>query len=131
MSHSSAFKFAAALVAMAPPGLSHAFFSNSGSEAVDTASKIARAYHRVMGHGGRTKLIGRAKGYHGMGIGGLLVSSIGRHRRDFGPLLPATAHLPLLYEPALSHSSPARPRPRAPTALPQQRDIAPLEKRDI
>ena len=110
MSHSSAFRFAEALVDTAPQGLSHAFFSNSGSEAVDTAIKIARAYHRVMGHGGRTKLIGRAKGYHGMGFGGLSVSGIGRHRRDFGPLLPETAHLPLPYDPArmrFPHGAPA------------------------
>ncbi|MFT3820682.1 MAG: aminotransferase class III-fold pyridoxal phosphate-dependent enzyme [Rubrivivax sp.] len=97
MSHRSAFQLADALAAIAPPGMGHVFFTNSGSEAVDTALKIARAYHQVRGDGRRVKLIGRAKGYHGMGWGGLSVSGIARHKRDFGPLLPETAHLPLPY----------------------------------
>jgi beta-alanine--pyruvate transaminase len=110
MSHKGAFAFTEALTALAPDGLDHAFFTNSGSEAVDTAIKMARAYQRLIGQGSRTKLIGRAKGYHGMGFGGLSVSGIGRHRRDFGPLLPETAHLPLPYDPArmrFPHGCPA------------------------
>lgn len=110
MSHRGAYAFTEALTALAPDGLDHAFFVNSGSEAVDTAIKMARAYQRLIGQGSRTKLIGRAKGYHGMGFGGLSVSGIGRHRRDFGPLLPETAHLPLPYDPArmrFPHGSPA------------------------
>ncbi|MFO0294550.1 MAG: aminotransferase class III-fold pyridoxal phosphate-dependent enzyme, partial [Rhodospirillales bacterium] len=67
MSHKGAFAFTEALTALAPDGLDHAFFTNSGSEAVDTAIKMARAYQRLIGQGSRTKLIGRAKGYHGMG----------------------------------------------------------------
>jgi beta-alanine--pyruvate transaminase len=67
---------------------------------VDTALKIARAYHQARGDARRTKLVGRAKGYHGMGWGGLSVSGIGRHKRDFGPLLPDVAHLPLPYDAA-------------------------------
>ena len=74
------------------------FFTNSGSEAVDTALKIARAYHQARGDCRRTKFIGRAKGYHGMGFGGLSVSGIGRQKRDFGPLLGDVAHLPLPYD---------------------------------
>ena len=98
MSHPQAFELADRIAAIAPPGLDHVFFTNSGSEAVDTALKIARAYHHARGDGRRTKLVGRAKGYHGMGFGGLSVSGISRHKRDFGPLLPDTVHLPLPYD---------------------------------
>jgi beta-alanine--pyruvate transaminase len=93
MSHPLAFEFAARLTEIAPAGMDHVFFVNSGSEAVDTALKIARAYYRARGEAGRTRFIGRAKGYHGMGWGGLSVSGIGRHRKDFGPFLPETDHL--------------------------------------
>ncbi|ROZ64190.1 aminotransferase class III-fold pyridoxal phosphate-dependent enzyme [Ramlibacter sp. WS9] len=98
MSHPQAFELAERIAAIAPAGMGHVFFTNSGSEAVDTALKIARAYHQARGDARRTKLIGRAKGYHGMGFGGLSVSGISRHKRDFGPLLPDTAHLPLPYD---------------------------------
>ncbi len=98
MGHPGAFAFAERLTAAAPEELAHVFFSNSGSEAVDSALKIARAYHRMRGEGGRTKLIGRAKSYHGVGFGGLSVGGIGRHKRDFGPLLPDVYHLPLPYD---------------------------------
>lgn len=98
MSHPGAPAIARALTDVAPAGLDHAFFVNSGSEAVDTALKIARAYHQLRGDGRRIKFIGRAKGYHGMGWGGLSVSGIGRHKRDFGPLLGDVAHLPLPYD---------------------------------
>ncbi len=93
MSHPLAFEFAARLTEIAPAGMDHVFFVNSGSEAVDTALKIARAYYRARGEAGRTRFIGRAKGYHGMGWGGLSVSGIGRHRKDFGPFCPETDHL--------------------------------------
>jgi beta-alanine--pyruvate transaminase len=98
MSHPAALTLADQLVAKAPAGLDKVFFTNSGSEAVDTALKIARAYHQARGDCRRTKLIGRAKGYHGMGFGGLSVSGIGRQKRDFGPLLGDVAHLPLPYD---------------------------------
>jgi len=109
MSHPQAFELADRIVSYAPEGLSHVFFTNSGSEAVDTALKIARAYHQARGDARRTKLVGRAKGYHGMGFGGLSVAGIGRHKRDFGPLLPDTAHLPLPYDSRarFSHGLPA------------------------
>ncbi|HKU93840.1 MAG TPA: aspartate aminotransferase family protein [Vineibacter sp.] len=94
MGHPLAFEAAARIAGIAPAGMDHVFFANSGSEAVDTALKIARAYFRVKGEVGRTRFIGRAKGYHGMGWGGLSVAGIGRHRKDFGPLLPETDHLP-------------------------------------
>ncbi|MBK5516244.1 MULTISPECIES: aminotransferase class III-fold pyridoxal phosphate-dependent enzyme [unclassified Pseudomonas] len=104
MSHPAALAFADQLVAKAPTGLDKVFFTNSGSEAVDTALKIARAYHQARGDCRRTKLIGRAKGYHGMGFGGLSVSGIGRQKRDFGPLLGDVAHLPLPYDASLRFS---------------------------
>ncbi|WP_207540961.1 omega-aminotransferase AptA [Sabulicella rubraurantiaca] len=99
MGHPGAFAFAERLAAAAPEDLDHVFFSNSGSEAVDSALKVARAYHRMRGEGGRTKLVGRAKAYHGVGFGGLSVGGIARHKRDFGPLLPEVYHLPLPYDP--------------------------------
>jgi beta-alanine--pyruvate transaminase len=98
MSHPAAFTLARRIADLAPEGMEHVFFTNSGSEAVDTALKIARAYHQARGDARRTLLVGRAKGYHGMGFGGLSVSGLGRHKRDFGPLLPDTAHLPLPYD---------------------------------
>jgi len=98
MSHPDAFELASRLTGIAPDGFDHVFFTNSGSEAVDTALKIARGYHRARGDAGRTKFIGRSKGYHGMGFGGLSVGGIGRHKRDFGPLLPDVAHLSLPYD---------------------------------
>jgi beta-alanine--pyruvate transaminase len=105
MSHPAALAMADRLVAIAPAGLDKVFFTNSGSEAVDTALKIARAYHQARGDSRRTKLIGRAKGYHGMGFGGLSVSGIGRQKRDFGPLLGDVAHLPLPYDAGLRFSA--------------------------
>lgn len=104
MSHPQAFELAERVVATAPAGLGHVFFTNSGSEAVDTALKIARGYHQARGDARRTKLVGRAKGYHGMGFGGLSVAGIGRHKRDFGPLLGDTAHLPLPYDSRCTYS---------------------------
>jgi beta-alanine--pyruvate transaminase len=90
-----AFQAAERLVKIAPPGLSHVFFASSGSEAVDTALKIALAYHRVRGEGTRHVLIGRERGYHGVGFGGLSVGGIGGNRRAFASqLLPAVDHLP-------------------------------------
>jgi beta-alanine--pyruvate transaminase len=110
MSHPLAFEFAARLTEITPAGLDHVFFVNSGSEAVDTALKIARAYYRAKGEAGRTRFIGRAKGYHGMGWGGLSVSGIGRHRKDFGPFLPETDHLPHTLD--LAHNAFSRGRPQ-------------------
>ncbi|MBL8642599.1 MAG: aminotransferase class III-fold pyridoxal phosphate-dependent enzyme [Rhodospirillaceae bacterium] len=109
MSHPPAFELASRLAALAPGPLNHVFFSNSGSEAVDTALKIARGYHRARGEGGRTRFISRAKAYHGMGWGGLSVSGLARHRRDFGPFLPEVAHLSLPYDPKVSAFSQGLP----------------------
>jgi beta-alanine--pyruvate transaminase len=93
VSHPQAFELASRLVEMAPEGFSHAFFCNSGSEAVDTALKIALAYHQARGEGGRTRLIGRERGYHGVGFGGVSVGGIVSNRKAFGALLTGVDHL--------------------------------------
>lgn len=93
MGHPKVFELAARLVAMAPRGLDHAFFTNSGSESVDTALKIAIAYHRARGDAGRYRLIGRERGYHGVGFGGISVGGIVSNRRTFGPMIPGSDHI--------------------------------------
>jgi len=99
--HPEAFRLASAIAQLAPAGLDHVFFVNSGSEACDTALKLARAYFQRAGQGGRFRLIGRARGYHGVGFGGISVGGIGNNRKPYGPLLPGTDdHLPLPYDPA-------------------------------
>ncbi len=92
MGHPLAFDFAARLAKLAPEGLDRIFFTNSGSESVDTALKIAFAYHRARGEGQRTRVIGREKGYHGVGFGGISVGGLVNNRRMF-PLLPGMDHL--------------------------------------
>ena len=77
--------------------LDHVFFCNSGSEAVDTALKIALAYHNVRGHGSRQRLIGRERGYHGVGFGGISVGGMVNNRKFFGSLLAGVDHLPATY----------------------------------
>jgi beta-alanine--pyruvate transaminase len=93
VSHPRAFELASRLGELMPQGLDRIFFTNSGSEAVDTALKIALAYHRARGEGARTRLIGRERGYHGTGFGGISVGGILPNRRAFGPLLPGVDHL--------------------------------------
>jgi beta-alanine--pyruvate transaminase len=88
------FKAAERLVQITPKGMDHVFFVNSGSEAVDTALKIALAYHRVRGQGTRRVLIGRERGYHGVGFGGISVGGMVANRKTFnGQMLPAVDHL--------------------------------------
>lgn len=94
MGHPAAFDLAERLMAYTGHKFGQVFYTNSGSEAVDTALKIALAYHRARGEGGRTRLIGRERGYHGVGFGGLSVGGIGNNRKHFGPLLPGADHLP-------------------------------------
>ncbi len=93
LSHPPAFEFTARLASLMPDGLDTIFFANSGSEAVDSALKIALAYHQAAGNGRRTRLIGRERGYHGVGFGGISVGGIGANRRMFGPLLPGVDHI--------------------------------------
>jgi beta-alanine--pyruvate transaminase len=96
-SHPQAFELASRVAALAPGDLDHVFFCNSGSEAVDTALKIALAYHNVRGEGARTRLIGRERGYHGVGFGGISVGGIVNNRKHFGALLAGVDHLPHTY----------------------------------
>jgi beta-alanine--pyruvate transaminase len=93
MGHRLAFELANRLVQITPGDLNHVFFVNSGSEAVDTALKIALAYHRVRGDAARQRLIGREKGYHGVGFGGISVGGMVNNRKFFGSLLPGVDHL--------------------------------------
>ncbi len=94
MSHPLAFELASRLAALMPEGLNRIFFTNSGSESVDTALKIALAYQRARGQGTRTRLIGRERGYHGTGFGGISVGGIVNNRRQFGTLLTGVDHMP-------------------------------------
>jgi beta-alanine--pyruvate transaminase len=95
MGHPPAFALANALVKIAPRGLDHVFFTNSGSESVDTALKIALAWHRVRGEGTRTRLIGRERAYHGVGFGGISVGGIPANRKVWSAaLVPGVDHLP-------------------------------------
>lgn len=91
--HPLAFQYAERLVEHFPDPLNHVFFTNSGSEAVDTALKIAIAWHKIRGKGSKTRLIGREKAYHGMGFGGVSVGGLVKNRAPFGPLLPGADHI--------------------------------------
>jgi len=93
MGHPGAFASASALAAIAPEGLNRVFFCNDGSEAVDTALKIALAWQRMRGDGLRTRLIGRERAYHGVGFGGIAVGGIAGNRKHFGPTLAGVDHL--------------------------------------
>jgi beta-alanine--pyruvate transaminase len=96
-SHPKAFELASRIAALAPGDLDHVFFCNSGSEAVDTALKIALAYHNVRGNASRVRLIGRERGYHGVGFGGIAVGGIVNNRKQFGALFAGVDHLQTTY----------------------------------
>ena len=96
-SHPKAFELASRVAALAPADLDHVFFCNSGSEAVDTALKIALAYHNVRGNASRVRLIGRERGYHGVGFGGIAVGGIVGNRKQFGALMAGVDHLSTTY----------------------------------
>ena len=96
--HPIAFETASRLSALAPGDLNHVFFCNSGSEAADTALKIALAYYSAIGQGSRQRLIGRERGYHGVGFGGISVGGIANNRKFFGSLLAGVDHLPATYD---------------------------------
>ena len=104
-----AFELANRIADIAPEGMDHVFFCNSGSEAVDTALKIALAYHRVKGEGHRTRLIGRERGYHGVGFGGTSVGGIVANRKMFGSMLAGVDHLPHTHD--LEHNAYSRGEP--------------------
>ena len=96
-SHPKAFELASRIAALAPADLDHVFFCNSGSEAVDTALKIALAYWVAKGQGQRTRFVGRERGYHGVGFGGMAVGGLANNRKAFGAMLPGVDHLPHTY----------------------------------
>ncbi len=110
LGHSDSFRAATAVTRMMPAGMDRIFFTNSGSESVDTALKIALAYHRARGEGQRTRLIGRERGYHGVGFGGISVGGISPNRKAFsGALLPGVDHLPHTHD--LSRNAHTRGQP--------------------
>ncbi|MCU0815543.1 MAG: aspartate aminotransferase family protein [Cypionkella sp.] len=94
MGHPVAFELANRIIDIAPKGIEHVFYTNSGSESVETALKLAIAYHRARGESTRTRLIGRERGYHGVNFGGISVGGIVNNRRMFGTLLGGVDHLP-------------------------------------
>jgi len=94
MSHPKAFELAEKVSSLTPKGLDRIFYGNSGSEAVETAMKVALAYHASKGDGQKTKFIGREKGYHGVNFGGVSVGGLTPNRKSFGPLLPGIDHMP-------------------------------------
>ena len=93
LGHPKAFELASKLTNISPEGIDHAFFVNSGSEAVDTAMKMVLAYHRIKGEGERIRFIGRERGYHGVGFGGISVGGMSPNRKMFGAMLPGVDHL--------------------------------------
>ena len=110
MGHPEAFELAARHAAMLPGDLDHAFYCNSGSEAVDTALKIALPITARAAQGARTRLIGRERGYHGVGFGGISVGGMVANRKLFGALLPGVDHLPHTHRPGARTPSRAASR---------------------
>ncbi|MFC3051273.1 aminotransferase class III-fold pyridoxal phosphate-dependent enzyme [Kordiimonas pumila] len=102
--HPQAFELAEILAETLPGGLNHLFFTNSGSESVDTALKIALGYHRIRGEGQRTRFIGRFNGYHGVGFGGISVGGMVNNRKYFGAQLPGVDHMPFPYDASMHNS---------------------------
>ena len=109
MSHPKAFELAERIAAHTPEGLDRIFYGNSGSEAVETAMKVALAYHASKGDAQKTKFIGREKGYHGVNFGGVSVGGITPNRKSFGPLLPGIDHLPHTWDPSQMAFSKGQP----------------------
>ena len=99
MGHPKQFELAERLVKLTPPGLDKVFYANSGSEAVETALKMALAYHRARGEGQRTRLIGRERGYHGVNFGGISVGGMVANRKMFGTLLSGVDHIRHTHDP--------------------------------
>ncbi len=110
LGHPIAFQAAAKIAEHTPAGLDRIFFTNSGSESADTALKIALAYQRARGQSQRVRLVGRERGYHGVGFGGISVGGIGPNRKQFGAMLPYVDHLPHTHAP--QHTAFSRGEPQ-------------------
>ena len=110
MGHPLAFEFAERIRPLLPEGLTRVFFTNSGSESVDTALKLALAYHRMRGEGHRVRLIGREKGYHGVNFGGTAVGGIVGNRKIFGALVTGVDHMRHTHDPAKNAFSRGQPK---------------------
>ena len=124
MGHPKAFELANRVVDIAPKGMDHVFYTNSGSESVETALKIALAYHRVRGEGTRTRLIGRERGYHGVNFGGISVGGIVNNRKFFGSLLTGVDHLPHTHLPEKNAFTKGQPEHGAELADDLERIVA-------
>ncbi|KRB23821.1 MULTISPECIES: aspartate aminotransferase family protein [Mesorhizobium] len=124
MGHPIVFELANRLVDIAPKGMDHVFFTNSGSESVETALKMAIAYHRMKGEGSRTRLIGRERGYHGVNFGGISVGGIVTNRKMFGTLLGGVDHMPHTHLPEKNAFSKGVPEHGAELANELERIVA-------
>jgi len=124
--HPLPFEVARRIAELAPEDMDHVFFVNSGSEAVDTALKIALAYHRLKGSGTRTRLIGRERGYHGVNFGGISVGGVSANRKAYGVMLPGVDHLRHTHDPARSAFSRGQPAAGAEFADELENRIIPL-----
>ena len=124
MSHPKAFELAERLAGIAPAGMNKVFFTNSGSESVDTALKMALAYHRVRGEASRTRLIGRERGYHGVNFGGISVGGMVANRKMFGAMLSGVDHIRHTHDPARNAFSVGQPAHGAEFADDLERRIA-------
>ncbi|HOX67118.1 MAG: aspartate aminotransferase family protein [Rhizobacter sp.] len=124
MGHPKVFELAERLIELTPPGLDKVFFTNSGSESVETALKMAIGYHRVRGEGQRTRLIGRERGYHGVNFGGISVGGMVANRKMFGPMLGGVDHIRHTHDPVRNAFSKGQPEHGAELADDLERLIA-------
>ena len=124
MAHPKAFELAEKVAQLAPAGMNKVFFTNSGSESVETALKMAIAYHRARGEGARTRLIGRERGYHGVNFGGISVGGIVGNRKMFGTLLAGVDHIRHTHDPARNAFSVGQPEHGAELADDLERLVA-------
>ncbi|MGL1920038.1 MAG: aspartate aminotransferase family protein [Hyphomicrobiales bacterium] len=124
LGHPKAFELANRIVELSPDGMDHVFYTNSGSESVETALKIALAYHKLNGEGSRTRLIGRERGYHGVNFGGISVGGIVPNRKMFGTLLTGVDHLPHTHLPEVNNFVKGEPQHGANLADELERIVA-------
>jgi beta-alanine--pyruvate transaminase len=124
MGHPKAFELAERIVKLTPPGLNRVLYTNSGSESVDTALKLAIAYQRMRGEAARTRLIGRERGYHGVNFGGISVGGMVANRKMFGSLLSGVDHLRHTHDPARNAFTHGQPQHGAELADDLERMVA-------